>query len=95
VTFTKESRIMSNVVLYTTGLCPYCYRAKKLLDRKGVSYEEIDVMFTAGKRDEMIQRSGRRTVPQIFIGETHVGGFDDMEALDEAGRLDSLLQGAA
>lgn len=86
---------MSNVVLYTTGLCPYCYRAKKLLDRKGVSYEEIDVMFTAGKRDEMIQRSGRRTVPQIFIGETHVGGFDDMEALEQSGRLDPLLQGAA
>lgn len=95
MTYTKESRIMSNVVLYTTGLCPYCYRAKKLLDRKGVSYEEIDVMFTAGKRDEMIQRSGRRTVPQIFIGETHVGGFDDMEALEQSGRLDPLLQGAA
>ncbi len=86
---------MSKVVLYTTGLCTYCYRAKKLLDRKGVAYEEMDVMFTAGKKEEMIQRPGRRTVPQIFIGSTHVGGFDDMEALDEAGRLDSLLQGAA
>lgn len=83
---------MSNVVLYTTGLCPYCYRAKKLLDRKGVSYEEIDVMFTAGKRDEMIQRSGRRTVPQIFIGETHVGGYDDLAALESAGKLEPLLQ---
>ncbi len=80
--------------MYTTGLCPYCYRAKKLLDGKGVSYEEIDIMFTAGKRDEMIKRSGRRTVPQIFIGDTHVGGFDDLAAMDSAGTLDPLLQNA-
>ncbi len=74
---------MSKVVLYTTGFCPYCYRAKKLLDDKGVAYDEIDVMVTPGMRDEMIARSGgRRTVPQIFIGDTHVGGFDDMAMLE-------------
>jgi len=86
---------MASIDIYTTGLCPYCYRAKKLLDDKGAAYEEIDVMFTPGKRDEMISRSGgRRTVPQIFIGETHVGGYDDLAALDKAGGLDPLLQGA-
>lgn len=87
---------MSKVVLYTTGFCPYCYRAKKLLDDKGVAYDEIDVMVTPGMRDEMIRRSGgRRTVPQIFIDDTHVGGFDDMAMLDARGGLDPLLQGAA
>lgn len=86
---------MSKIELYTTGLCPYCYRAKKLLDDKGQDYLEIDVMFTPGKRDEMIKRSGgRRTVPQIFVGDTHVGGYDDLAAMDRAGSLDPLLQGA-
>jgi glutaredoxin 3 len=85
---------MSKIEVYTTGMCPYCYRAKKLLDGKGVSYDEIDVMFTPGKRDEMIERSGRRTVPQIFVGDTHVGGYDDLAALDQAGKLDPLLQTA-
>lgn len=80
--------------MYTTGLCPYCYRAKKLFDDKGVAYEEIDVMFTPGKRDEMIKRSGRRTVPQVFIGDTHVGGYDDLAAMEAAGSLDPLLQEA-
>lgn len=89
------TRIMSGVVMYTTGLCPYCYRAKKLLEDKGVDYEEIDIMFTPGKRDEMIKRSGRRTVPQIFVGETHVGGYDDLEAMDVSGRLDPLLAQSA
>ena len=79
--------------MYTTGLCPYCYRAKKLFDDRGVAYDEIDVMFTPGMRDEMISRSGgRRTVPQIFIGETHVGGYDDLAALESAGKLEPLLQ---
>ncbi len=82
---------MSKVEMYTTGLCPFCYRAKKLLDGKGVTYDEIDVMFTPGKRDEMIKRSGRRTVPQIFIGDTHVGGSDDLHALERQGKLDTLL----
>lgn len=86
---------MASIDIYTTGLCPYCYRAKKLLEDKGAAYEEIDVMFTPGKRDEMIERSGgRRTVPQVFIGDTHVGGYDDLAALDKAGGLDPLLKGA-
>jgi len=86
---------MSKVEMYTTGLCPYCYRAKKLLDTKGVAYTEIDIMFTPGMRDQMIKRSGgRRTVPQIFIGDTHVGGYDDMAAMEQAGKLDPLLQSA-
>ncbi len=80
--------------MYTTGLCPYCYRAKKLFDDKGVAYEEIDIMFTPGKRDEMIKRSGRRTVPQVFVGDIHVGGYDDLAAMEAAGRLDPLLKEA-
>ena len=86
---------MPRIEIYTTGLCPYCYRAKKLLDDKGAAYDEFDIMFTPGKRDEMIKRSGgRRTVPQVFIGETHVGGYDDLAALDGSGGLDPLLQSA-
>lgn len=82
-----------NVVMYTTGLCGFCRAAKKLLDRKGVEYETIAVDFDAEKRDEMMQRSGRRTVPQIFIGDHHVGGFDDLSELDTDGKLDELLAG--
>jgi glutaredoxin 3 len=77
------------VVMYATGWCPYCARARKLLAAKGVAFEEIDVEATG--RGEMIRRSGRNTVPQIFIGDTHVGGSDDLHALDAAGRLDALL----
>ena len=80
----------SSVTIYLTGWCPYCERAKALLDRKGVTYTAIDV-DTAG-RTEMIERSGRRTVPQIFIGDTHVGGCDDLMALDSEGGLMPLLQ---
>ncbi|HTU67256.1 MAG TPA: glutaredoxin 3 [Steroidobacteraceae bacterium] len=79
------------VVVYTTGWCPYCDRAKKLLARKNVAYQEIDVEAAPEKRAEMQQKSGRRTVPQIFIGETHVGGSDDLHALEDAGKLDALL----
>ncbi|MHA3978128.1 glutaredoxin 3 [Halovulum sp. GXIMD14794] len=83
---------MKPVTLYTTPICGYCAAAKHLLKGKGVNYTEIDVMRTPERRSEMTQRaSGRRTVPQIFIGETHVGGFDDMAALDRAGKLDALL----
>jgi glutaredoxin 3 len=81
------------VEIYTTPICPYCFRAKRLLDQKGVSYTEIDVMGDNEKRGEMMRRSGRRTVPQIFIGDTHVGGSDDLYALEQAGRLDALLAG--
>lgn len=81
------------VVIYTTLLCPYCHRAKALLRRKGVNFTEIDVGMDAAKRAEMMARAnGRHTVPQIFIGETHVGGCDDLHALDDSGGLDPLLR---
>jgi glutaredoxin 3 len=81
------------VVMYTTGWCPYCARARKLLTAKGVTFEEFDVEAMPEKRAEMQSRSGRRTVPQIFVGETHVGGCDDLYALDQDGKLDGLLAG--
>jgi glutaredoxin 3 len=80
------------VVVYLTGWCPYCTRAKQLLDRKGVDFEEIDVDARPEARKEMTARSGRSSVPQIFIGATHVGGCDDLHALEASGRLDSLLK---
>jgi glutaredoxin 3 len=80
------------VLMYVTDWCPYCSRARSLLEGKGVAVEEIDVEAVAGAREEMRARSGRDTVPQIFIGETHVGGSDDLEALDADGRLDVLLK---
>ncbi len=84
---------MAHVTIYSTPVCPYCVRAKSLLKQKGVeAYEEIDVSGDASIRDAMVERAGgRRTVPQIFIGETHVGGYDDLAALDRAGKLDPLL----
>ena len=80
------------VVMYTTGWCPYCLRARELLKSKGVAVEEIDVDARPEARAEMMARSGRRTVPQIFIGETHVGGCDDLHELEDTGRLDTLLK---
>lgn len=83
---------MAEVTIYTTMLCPYCHRAKDLLGKKGVTFNEINVGMDADKRNEMIERAGGRTsVPQIFIGGAHVGGCDDLYALDRAGRLDPLL----
>ncbi len=82
---------MKPVRMYTTHYCPYCRAAKALLDRKGAAYEEIDVTGDDGERERLTQRTGQRTVPQIFIGSTHVGGFSDLEALDRAGKLDALL----
>jgi len=79
------------VVMYTTGWCPYCERARKLLASKNVSFDEINLESQPDKRAEMQTRSGRRTVPQIFIGERHVGGCDDLQALEDAGSLDGLL----
>ncbi|MBX3693827.1 MAG: glutaredoxin 3 [Steroidobacteraceae bacterium] len=79
------------VVMYATSWCPYCARARNLFAAKGVQFEEIDVEAAPGGRQEMMNRSGRRTVPQIFIGERHVGGSDDLHALDAAGQLDPLL----
>lgn len=82
----------AKVVLYTTPICGYCAAARRLLDTKGVAYREIDVMMDPAMRAEMNDRSGRRTVPQIFIGDTHVGGFDDLNALEHRGELDALLE---
>ncbi len=83
---------MQDVVMYTTPFCGYCYLAKKLFAGKRVEITEINVMMTPRRREEMVSRSGRRTVPQIFIGETHVGGFEDLEVLERAGRLDPMLE---
>ena len=83
------------IVVYTTPFCGYCGAAKRLLTSKGAEFTEIDVMFDAERKREMIERSGRRTVPQIFIGDRHIGGFDDLSALDDSGELDGLLAGAA
>lgn len=86
---------MARVVIYTTPFCPYCHAAKRLLAAKGVSFEEIDVSTDPGLRAQMTHRAGgRSTVPQIFIDETHVGGCDDLHALDRQGRLDALLAAA-
>jgi glutaredoxin 3 len=86
---------MAPVDIYTIPYCPYCADAKELLSRKGVSFHEIDASGNQGVRKEMIARAnGRSTFPQIFIGTTHVGGSDDLYALDEAGRLDPLLADA-
>lgn len=83
---------MRPVEIYTTPICPYCHAAKRLLQKKGVAFAEIDVSRDPAQREAMIQRAkGRRTVPQIFIGEVHVGGCDDLYALDGAGKLDPLL----
>ena len=84
----------ANVVMYHTAMCPYCVRAERLLEAKGVEIEKIRVDLDAEQKTIMMQKSGRRTVPQIFVGDTHVGGFDDLYALDQAGRLDPLLKGA-
>ena len=85
---------MARVEIYTRAFCGYCTRAKRLLDSKSVDYEEIDVTLDSGKKAEMIQRAnGRTSVPQIFIGERHVGGSDDLHALDADGRLDPMLAG--
>jgi glutaredoxin 3 len=80
------------VVMYSSGWCPYCMRARALFERKGVAFAEIKVDEQPQERDTMLARSGgRRTVPQIFVGDRHVGGFDDLYALDQAGELDKLL----
>ena len=82
--------------MYSSGLCPYCFAAKRLLSARGVPFEEIDVDFDPGRRAEMVARaSGRHTVPQIFIGEHHVGGCDELYALERAGELDALLDEAS
>jgi len=84
----------AKVKMYTTAVCPYCNMAERLLQSKGVAeIEKIRVDLEPAQRAEMMEKTGRRTVPQIYIGETHVGGFDDLSALDRAGRLEPLLRG--
>ncbi len=84
---------MAAVLMYTSGVCPYCTRAERLLNSKGVTaITKIRIDLEPEKRDEMMARTGRRTVPQIYIGDTHVGGYDDLAALDQAGGLDALLR---
>ena len=85
---------MAHVTMYTTGACPFCINAKRLLASKGVTdIEEVRVDYDPQMRHIMMEKTGRRTVPQIYIGERHVGGFDDLHALDMAGELDRLLAG--
>ena len=82
----------ANVLMYSTAVCPYCVRAEQLLKSRGVTeIEKVRIDTDPARRDEMMTRTGRRTVPQIYIGETHVGGFDDLHALDQAGGLMALL----
>lgn len=87
---------MAKVEIYTTMLCPFCYRAKKLLTERGAAFTEIDVMMDAARRQEMMRRAGgRRTVPQIFIDGIHVGGSEELAELDAAGKLKPLLEAAS
>jgi glutaredoxin 3 len=89
---TYDATQTPQVTMYSTGWCPYCDRARSLLQRKGVTFSEVKVDEDPTQRDTMLKRSGgRRTVPQIFIGDHHVGGSDDLHALDKAGELDQLL----
>lgn len=84
--------MMKQVEIYTSPLCGFCHAAKRLLNEKGVSFSEVDVLKEPGRKAEMIKRAnGGRTVPQIFIGDDHVGGCDDLYALERAGKLDALL----
>ncbi|MGE5712757.1 MAG: glutaredoxin 3 [Betaproteobacteria bacterium] len=83
---------MAQVLMYSTAVCPYCQRAEALLKARGVTeIEKVRIDLDPSRRDEMIARTGRRTVPQIFVGATHVGGFDDLSALDREGKLTPLL----
>ncbi len=85
----------AHVRMYTSAVCPYCIRAERLLDAKGITdIEKIRVDLDPEQKAIMMQQTGRRTVPQIYVGDTHVGGFDDLYALDQAGKLDPLLNGA-
>ncbi len=87
---------MAEIEIYATMFCPFCYRAKRLLDDKGAAYREIDVTMKPGRRREMMERAGgRHTVPQIFIGDRHIGGCEELYALEAAGELDPLLEAPA
>ena len=84
--------MMPEILIYSSTICPYCLMAKRLLDKKGVTYTEINVDREPGQREIMMQRTKRRTVPQIYIGDYHVGGFDDLHHLDQQHKLDDLLK---
>lgn len=85
----------AHVLMYSTGVCPYCVMAERLLKAKGVDeIQKVRIDLDPEQRAQMMQKTGRRTVPQIYIGDTHVGGFDDLSALDRAGKLEPLLRGA-
>ena len=87
---------MAKITMYSTGVCPFCQMAERLLKAKGVAaIEKVRVDLEPARRVEMMEKTGRRTVPQIYIGETHVGGYDDLAALDRAGKLDGLLADGA
>ena len=83
------------VTIYTTAYCPYCLRAKRLLDKKGVVYQEIDAEGKDELREWLVERTGQQTVPQIFVGDRPLGGFSDIDALDRRGQLDPILRGEA
>jgi glutaredoxin 3 len=86
---------MAKITIYTTGFCSYCHAAKALLQKKGVDFDEIDVSYDPAERQRMTAKAkGKRTVPQIFIGKAHVGGYEELYALDRQGRLDPMLAGA-
>jgi len=85
---------MPEIQIYTTNICPYCLMAKRLLDKKGARYTEINVDAKPGLREEMMIKTNRRTVPQIYIGDYHVGGFDELYALEQQKKLDDLLAAA-
>ncbi len=82
---------MPEILIYTTAICPYCMMAKRLLDKKGLTYTEINVDAEPGLREAMVLKTNRRTVPQIYIGDYHVGGFDELHALEQQKKLDDLL----
>lgn len=84
---------MSKVIIYAKDSCPFCVRARELLRRKGINFQEFDIANDAQLKEEMITRSNRHTVPQIFINDVHIGGFDDLHALDCQGELDKILKG--
>ena len=88
--------LMPKISMYSTAVCPFCQRAEMLLKARGVAeIEKIRIDLEPARRDEMIEKTGRRTVPQIYIGDVHVGGYDDLAALDRAGKLEPLLRGAS
>ncbi len=88
-------KMLANVTIYTRQLCGYCVAAKRLLESKGIAFQEVDATFQPDRRREMMERSGRSTFPQIFVGDDHVGGCEELHVLESNGRLDELLTAAA